>query len=88
MRLEVRPPPHVLRFSRWLKWPGWQPIAAELLELGRTAAKVLSSAKADALRKLLEAQAQSAGKKSKVIVFTQFRSTLEMLATQLKALEG
>ena len=44
-----------------------------------------SSAKADALRKLLEAQAQgdTAAAQGKVLLFTQFRATLEMLAARL-----
>ena len=41
------------------------------------------SAKAAALHKLLLAQAKGANPKSKVLVFTQFRATLEMLAAQL-----
>ncbi len=49
----------------------------ELLQLAKQAAKVEGSAKADALHKLLQAQAQSGGKPGKVLVFTQFRTTLE-----------
>lgn len=56
----------------------------ELLELAKTAEKVESSAKADALRKLLEAQARGGGQQGKVLVFTQFRATLELLANRLE----
>ncbi len=56
----------------------------ELLQLATQAETVQSSAKADALHKLLEAQAKSGGNQSKVLIFTQFRSTLDMLASALQ----
>lgn len=56
----------------------------ELLQLAKQAEKVDRSAKADALHKLLQAQAQSGGKPGKVLVFTQFRATLEMLGARLE----
>jgi len=58
---------------------------AELLQLAEQADAVPRSAKADALHKLLEAQAKSGGKQSKVLIFTQFRATLDMLTERLKA---
>ena len=57
---------------------------AELLRLADQASAVHGSAKAEALHKLLEAQAKGGGQQSKVLVFTQFRATLELLATQLQ----
>jgi SNF2 family DNA or RNA helicase len=58
----------------------------DLLRLAGQAEAVQRSAKADALRKLLEAQARSGrGAHEKVIIFTQFRATLEMLAEKLRA---
>ena len=56
----------------------------ELLQLAKQAEKVTTSAKAEALHKLLQAQAQSGSKQGKVLVFTQFRATLEMLGEQLQ----
>ncbi len=57
----------------------------ELLRLGQEAEGVSRSAKADALRKVLEAQARAGDPHKKVIIFTQFRATLEMLARNLEA---
>ncbi len=57
----------------------------ELLQLAKQADKVATSAKADALHKLLQAQAQSGGTQGKVLVFTQFRATLDLLAEQLQS---
>ncbi len=57
---------------------------SQLLDLAEQAATVQDSAKAAALEKLLQAQTQGEGSGTehdgKVIVFTQFRATLEMLA--------
>jgi len=58
---------------------------AELLQLAEQADAVVGSSKADALHKLLEAQAKGGGPQSKVIIFTQFRATLDLLATELAA---
>jgi len=55
----------------------------ELRQLAKEAERVEVSAKADALHKLLRAQAASGGSEGKVLVFTQFRATLDMLATRL-----
>ena len=55
---------------------------AELLALAEQAASVRGSAKADALRTLLDAQAKG-GTGDKVLIFTQFRATQEMLATAM-----
>ncbi|RLT42442.1 MAG: DEAD/DEAH box helicase [Chloroflexi bacterium] len=55
---------------------------AELLALAAQAASVQGSAKADALRTLLEAQAKG-GTSDKVLIFTQFRATQEMLAAAM-----
>ncbi|MEM7129930.1 MAG: SNF2-related protein [Chloroflexota bacterium] len=58
----------------------------DLLKVAKEAEKVEASAKADVLRKLLEAQAQGgegSSQPGKVLVFTQFRATLEMLAKKL-----
>ena len=57
----------------------------DLLNLAKQAEKVKTSAKANALRKLLEAQAQSNSPQGKVLVFTQFRATLDMLVESLQA---
>lgn len=54
----------------------------ELTRLARQAENVTGSAKADALRKLLEAQSKSGGKTGKVLIFTQFRATLDLLAAR------
>jgi SNF2 family DNA or RNA helicase len=56
----------------------------DLLRLAEQAGAVVDSAKADALHTLLNAQAKGGGQQSKVIVFTQFRATLELLAVRLK----
>lgn len=56
----------------------------ELLKLAKAAQSVKTSAKADALRKLLDAQAKHGTAEGKVLIFTQFRATLEMLATELE----
>jgi SNF2 family DNA or RNA helicase len=56
-----------------------------LLALADQADTVTTSAKADALAKLLEAQAKGGGgERSKVVIFTQFRATREMLAAHLE----
>jgi SNF2 family DNA or RNA helicase len=58
----------------------------DMLRLAGEAKAVQRSAKADALRKLLEAQARSgSGAREKVIIFTQFRATLAMLAQKLES---
>ncbi len=57
---------------------------ADLLALAAQADAVQTTAKADALRKLLEAQAASGGQQGKVVIFTQFRATQEMLAAQMR----
>lgn len=56
----------------------------DLLTLADQAQNVQASAKADALHKVLQAQAQSAVNQGKVLVFTQFRATLDLLATRLQ----
>jgi SNF2 family DNA or RNA helicase len=56
----------------------------DLLSLATQADAVERSAKADALTKLLEAQAAGGDTQSKVLIFTQFRATQEMLATHLE----
>jgi SNF2 family DNA or RNA helicase len=56
---------------------------SELLRLAEQAAAVTESAKADALVKLLQAQA-AGGQGDKVLIFTQFRATQEMLAQRLR----
>ncbi len=48
------------------------------------AENVQTSAKADALHKVLQAQARSGAKQGKVLVFTQFRATLDLLAVRLQ----
>ncbi|MCB0065407.1 MAG: DEAD/DEAH box helicase [Caldilineaceae bacterium] len=60
------------------------PYKKELRQLAKQAESVQSSAKAEALHKLLEAQAKSGGTQGKVLVFTQFRATLDLLAQQLQ----
>jgi SNF2 family DNA or RNA helicase len=59
------------------------PYRPELLRLAQQAEAVPGSAKADALVKLLAAQATGA-QGDKVLVFTQFRATQEMLAGRLR----
>jgi SNF2 family DNA or RNA helicase len=54
----------------------------ELLRLAEEAAAVQMSAKADALHKLLTAQL-AGGQGDKVLIFTQFRATQDMLAERL-----
>lgn len=56
---------------------------ADLLALARQADGVQMTAKADALRKLLEAQTAAGAQQGKVVIFTQFRATQEMLAAQM-----
>lgn len=56
----------------------------ELLTLADLAENVQASAKADALHKVLQAQAQSGVKQGKALVFTQFRATLDLLAARLQ----
>jgi SNF2 family DNA or RNA helicase len=62
---------------------GLAPYRSMLLSLAEQAAAVTESAKADALVKLLKAQA-AGGQGDKVLVFTQFRATQEMLAQRLR----
>lgn len=62
---------------------GLAPYRAELLRLAEQAASVAQSTKADALVKLLAAQTAGA-QGDKVLVFTQFRATQEMLAERLR----
>ena len=57
----------------------------DLQQLAHEAAAIQRSAKADALRKVLAAQAKAGDPHKKVIVFTQFRATLAMLEEQLQA---
>ena len=63
--------------------PGLAAYRSDLLRLANQADEVHSSGKATALRKLLEAQAKSGSQAGKVIVFTQFRATLDLLAALL-----
>lgn len=56
----------------------------ELRQLAKQAAAVDVSAKADALHKLLQAQAAGDSNDGKVLVFTQFRATLDLLASRLQ----
>jgi len=62
---------------------GLAPYRSVLLSLAEQAAAVTESAKAGALVKLLKAQA-AGGQGDKVLVFTQFRATQEMLAQRLR----
>ncbi|MCB0116377.1 MAG: DEAD/DEAH box helicase, partial [Caldilineaceae bacterium] len=55
----------------------------DLRTLADQAEAIQHSAKADALTKLLEAQAKGGGERSKVVIFTQFRATQDMLAEHL-----
>ncbi len=55
----------------------------ELLRLAEQAASVQTSAKTDALHKLLVAQI-AGGQGDKVLIFTQFRATQDMLAERLR----
>lgn len=57
--------------------------AHELRALADQADAVQTSAKADALAKLLDAQTASGGTHSKVVIFTQFLATQAMLAAHL-----
>lgn len=57
----------------------------DLLDMAAQAEAVQTSAKAEALKKVLEAQAKSAGQYEKVIIFTQFRATQAMLAERMAA---
>lgn len=59
------------------------PYHQQLLHLAGQAEAVRGSAKADALVRLLAAQA-TGGQGDKVLVFTQFRATQEMLAARLR----
>ncbi len=59
------------------------PYHPELRQLAEKAQAVRTSAKADALHKVLEAQAKG-GEADKVLIFTQFRATQEMLAERLQ----
>ncbi len=61
---------------------GLAPYRDQLLELAVEADSVQVSAKATALEKLLQGRARSGD--DKVIVFTQFRATLDMLAQYLR----
>jgi SNF2 family DNA or RNA helicase len=56
---------------------------SQLLRLAEQATATATSTKADALHKLLAAQLSS-GQGDKVLVFTQFRATQEMLAARLR----
>ncbi len=56
----------------------------ELLALADQSDAVQTMAKAEALRKLLEAQSAAGVQQSKVVIFTQFRATQDMLAKQMK----
>ncbi len=58
------------------------PYRKEMLRLARQAQAVQASAKADALLKLLAAQ-MAGGQGDKVLIFSQFRATQEMLAQRL-----
>jgi len=60
------------------------PYRADLLSLAQQADAVLTTAKADALRKLLEAQSAAGAGQGKAVIFTQFRATQEMLAHQMQ----
>lgn len=60
------------------------PYRGALLQLAAQAQAVDRAAKADALLKLLAAQL-AAGRGDKVLIFTQFRATQEMLAARLQA---
>ena len=57
----------------------------ELLTLAQQADAVQTTAKADALRKLLDAQTAAGPGQGKVVIFTQFRATQEMLAQEMRA---
>ncbi len=57
----------------------------ELVDMAGQAAAAATSAKAEALKKVLAAQAKTAGQHEKVIIFTQFRATQTMLAAQMAA---
>lgn len=59
------------------------PHRPELLRLAQQAAAIQNSAKADALSKLLAAQL-AGGQGDKLLIFTQFRATQEMLAERLR----
>lgn len=61
------------------------PYQTDLRTLADLAESIQASAKADALHKVLQAQAQSGVKQAKVLVFTQFRATLDLLATRLQS---
>jgi SNF2 family DNA or RNA helicase len=57
---------------------------SELLRLAEEADAVRTTAKADALRKLLDAQRAAGAGQGKVVIFTQFRATQELLAQQMR----
>lgn len=59
------------------------PYRSDLLQLAEKAQAVRTSAKADALHKVLAAQAKG-GEGDKVLIFTQFRATQDMLAERLR----
>ncbi|NOZ51332.1 MAG: DEAD/DEAH box helicase [Chloroflexi bacterium] len=63
---------------------GLAPHHKQLLSLAAEADSIHKSAKADALKKVLQAQAKAGEPQSKVIVFTQFRATLDLLADLLR----
>lgn len=57
---------------------------SELLRLAEEADAVRTTAKADALRKLLDAQLAAGAGQGKVVIFTQFRATQDLLAQQMQ----
>lgn len=57
---------------------------SELLRLAEEADAVRTTAKADALRKLLDAQLAAGAGQGKVVIFTQFRATQDLLAEQMQ----
>ncbi len=57
---------------------------SELLRLAEEADVVRTTAKADALRKLLDAQLAAGAGQGKVVIFTQFRATQDLLAEQMQ----
>ncbi len=72
--------------------PGFAPYRQELRDMAAQAEQVGASAKAesgvsakaDALHKLLEGQARGTGGQAKVLIFTQFRATQQLLASQFQ----
>ena len=64
--------------------PGFAPHRQELRDMAAQAEQVNASAKAAALRKLLEGQARGADPQAKVLIFTQFRATQQLLASHFQ----